>query len=366
MYVAPSQLIPGCVLLEAVKGKSSRAIIPENTVLTETHITVLEKFLVQSVHVSPKLNDGKAFRPANILAIETERHAVTVDNEKKESLLFIDHYRDVVAGYKKEFNKWQNGWKVDMPAIRRLVVPLLERVTELGGSIYMLHQYTSKKDYLYDHAVAVGMLSAYLGKKMGYDKGEWLQIGLAGLLSDCGMAKLDRSILTKTGSLTDTELEEIKKHPTYSYQFVEHVRTITTQVKLAVIQHHERMDGSGYPLGISKDKIHLYARIIAVCDTFHAMASKRTYKVKQPPFKVIGEMLKSQFLIFDPQVIHPFIKGFSDFMIGARVRLSNDQIGEVVFIDSDKPNKPMIKTLDNAEIFTLGTTTELSVDEIIS
>lgn len=364
MYVAPAQLIPGCVLLEEVKGKTNRVIIPKNIELTRTHITVLEKFLVKSVNVSSKLADGTPFTPATVLEDKKNQLVHTSENPQEEPLLFIDHYQLVVEGYKWEFKKWQTGWKLDMPAIRRLVMPLLKRVPEIGGAVFMLHQYTSKQDYLFEHAVAVGLLCAYVGKKMGFEKGEWLQIGLAGLLSDCGMAKIDKAILTKTSTLTDGEYREIKRHPTYSYHFVEDIRTITQPVKLAVIQHHERIDGSGYPLGITKDTIHMYARIVAVCDTFHAMANRRMYQEKLAPFKVIAAIQKEQYAAFDPQVVHIFIKSFTAFMIGTKVRLSNDQIGEVVFIDPNKPTRPMIKIHDKDEMITLDSPTGLLIDEI--
>ncbi|MEC5425049.1 HD-GYP domain-containing protein [Virgibacillus sp. C22-A2] len=363
MRVEPSQLVPGCVLLNEVKGKSNKALIPQKTILNEEHILFLQKFLIHSVDVSSKLVDGEEFIPKEVHEEETEQELSQENNES--NLLFKDHYHQAVSTYKVLFNKWENGFPIDMPYIRRVIIPLFERMDDISNAVYTLHHYANKKDYFYYHGVAVGLLSAYLGKKMGFSKGEWLQIGLAGFLSDSGMAKIPPAIVTKSSSLTYQEIDEVKNHPTYSYRLVESIPTITQTVKLAVLQHHERMDGSGYPLGLTKEKIHIYARIIAVCDMYHAMTTERIYKEKQSPFKVIEEIQKEQFSKLDPQVVKAFIDSLANFSIGTKVRLSNGQLAEIVFIDARKPTRPMVRMGDKGEIISLQDNLNLFIDEIM-
>ena len=124
---------------------------------------------------------------------------------------------------------------------------------------------------------------------------DWFQIGLAGVLADSGMSRLNPNWLIKGTELTIQEFKEMKKHPTYSYQLVENITALTKAAKLAILQHHERLDGSGYPLGVKADKIHPYAKIIAIVDTYHAMTSERAYKPKKSPFKVMEEMLRVKY-----------------------------------------------------------------------
>lgn len=114
---------------------------------------------------------------------------------------------------------------------------------------------------------------------------------------------MEPMLLNKTTVLTSEERDEIKKHPVYSYRLIESIRTITDAVKLAVLQHHERLDGSGYPLALKKEKIHKYARIIAVSDTYHAMTSERPYQKKQAPIDVINDLQKNELLKLDEKVI---------------------------------------------------------------
>ncbi|WP_227001845.1 HD-GYP domain-containing protein [Virgibacillus necropolis] len=314
MRVEPSQLVPGCMLLNDVKGKSNRAIISRNTVLTEEHITIVEKFLIAFVDVGSKLSDGTTFQPK---AIQQEKKQVKQTNDSS-NLAFDEHYHYVVQNYKKLFTAWQNNIKVDMPTVRKLVIPLFKRIDQDNVDIFTLHQYNTKKDYMYHHCVGVGLLAMYLSKKMGYPSGESIQIGLAGFLSDCGMAKISPTILNKTEGLSAIEIDEMKKHPTYSYRMIEQIPTITQIVKLAILQHHERMDGSGYPLGVKKDKIHAYSRILAVSDIYHAMTCERLYQSKQSPFKVMEELIRDKYTHFSHQVVDTFSKSLTNFSIGKR------------------------------------------------
>jgi len=359
MRVKPSQLIPGCILQKEVTGKSNRAIIPKDTVLEEKHITILHKFLVESVEVGSRMADGKAFIPAEVLDNQLEQPALFTDEEE---LPFQEHYVNVTKAYKKEFEKWKNSMPVDISRVRKLIIPLLEKIAYVNDKeIFSLNNHTKKEDYIYHHSVAVALISAYIGKKMGYSKGEWLQIGLAGLLSDCGMARMDMDIMLRTGPLTVAEWKDIKHHPTYSYRMIEKLPTITPGVKLAVLQHHERMDGSGYPLGIRDNKLHPYAKIIAVADTYHAMVSDRLYQSRISPFKIIEEIHKEQYLRFDGKVVTCLIHAFSNLIKGLKVILSNQERGEIVFVIPDKPTRPMVRMEEDGKIISLEQHPELFI-----
>lgn len=364
MRVSSSQLVPGCVLLRDVKGKTNRPIIPEKTVLTDNHILFLKKFLIDQVEVSERLAAGTFFKPLPIRPEEEQPEKKTSEVELA-TLSFKEHYLYVVASYKKLFESWRNNQPIRNLAVRNLLLPLLDRMDDIGSSVYTLHQYANKKDYFYHHGVSVAILSAYLGKKMGYQQGEWYQIGLAGLLSDAGMAKLGDFILKKEGALTEAEKIEIRKHPTHSYRMVEHISHIPYTVKLAVLQHHERIDGSGYPLGLSHEKIHSFARIIAVSDMYHAMTSERLYRQKQSPFRVIEELQKEQFSKLDPRVVQVFVDAVTNFSIGTKVILSTNQIGEIVFIEQNHPTRPIVR-LESGEIITLSNNHQLYIKEIVS
>lgn len=363
MLISTHQVIPGCVLIDDVVGKTGQPLMPKDTVLTNQHITVLQKFLVPHVHISKRLQTGELFTPTIIEEQEEEHISLQEDGEM---VSFFPHYIHVVESFKEMFQRWESQQPIDIPALRKLVIPLLERLDEVGSEVFTCYKYASKEDYFYHHSVAVGMLATYLSQIIGYKQGESFQIGLAGILSDCGMSKIDQDIRLKTGRLHEREMQEIKRHPMYSYRLIEKAPTLTQAVKVSVLQHHERLDGSGYPLGISDDNIHPYARIIAVCDVYHAMTCERLYKEGQSLFKVIDELLKEQFSKLDPQIVLTFIKQLINFSIGTTVQLSNNSRGEIVFIDDDEPTRPMVKLKDSGEIISLQDHPTLHIEKVFN
>ncbi|WP_345241502.1 HD-GYP domain-containing protein [Pontibacillus salipaludis] len=362
MRVHPGQLTPGCIVMSDVMGKTNSPIVPKNTVVKPIHITILHKFLIEEVEVGQKLSNGNPFLPQKVQE-EPEKH-VTV----QEMIVtdFKDQYLYAVQSYKNLFHQWQSGFGIDISAVRRVIVPLIEQVSDHKNEVYSLHHYTSKDDYFYHHAVAVALLSALLAEQLQYSKGEQIQVGIAGFLSDCGMSKIDEKITSKKGPLTSYEYNEVKKHPTYSYRLVEKVPALKNEVRLGVLQHHERLDGSGYPLGVSSGKLHTFGKIIAVADLYHAMTSERVYRSKQSPFKVLEELLQQQFGKFDPTIIQTLVQSMTSLSSGMKVRLSNNQMAEIVFIESKHPTRPMIRLHHSDEIIHLKYYRDLYIEEIIS
>ncbi|SDM40350.1 HD-GYP domain-containing protein [Sediminibacillus halophilus] len=361
MKVHPSQLVPGCVVVKDLIGKTGRPIMHGKTVLTDELIDILHRFLIDEVEVFSRLEDGKPYIPGKKEVVEAQAEEKNVPSD----LPFTDFYIWTVQQYKRMFTDWRNGKKLQINQVRKLIVPLLERVDEIGLRLYNLHKLSTGKDYFYHHAVMVGLLSAFLAKKSNY-KHEWIQIGIAGFLADCGMAKIDDRILFKAGPLNTAEYEEIKKHPVYSYRFVETVSSLSKGMKLAILQHQERLDGSGYPLGVAGEKIHPYARFIAISDIYHAMTAERVYQKPQSPFKVIEEMLYEQFGKLDHPLVENFVSSLTNFGTGTKVTLSNKQQAEIVFIEAKHPTRPMVRLQSDQQVISLKDDRSLYIEEILS
>ncbi|WP_186576852.1 HD-GYP domain-containing protein [Aquibacillus kalidii] len=359
MWVHPKQLIPGCRLMKDVVGKTNNPIVMKNTVLAEQHIEILHAFLIDNVEVSDRLANGKLFVPE-----ELKEEDIAKRVQVEEDLSFEEMYLNTVKAYKQVFLNWQSGSPINMNQVRSIIIPLLKQIEQANLDLFLLHKYSSKDDYFYHHGVANALISGFLAKKMGYQK-EWIQVGLAGFLADCGMSKININLFNKKGTLSLAEYEEIKKHPTYSYRMVEKIPSLSVEIKLAILQHHERLDGSGYPLGMERSKIHGFASILAVSDTYHAMTSERIYQPKQSPFKVIEEMMFYQFDKFSHEVIQSFVKGLANFSTGTKVLLSNQKKAEIVFIEHSHPTRPMVRIEDSQEILPLKDRQSIYIEEIL-
>lgn len=179
------------------------------------------------------------------------------------------------------------------------------------------------------------------------------------------MAKVSPTLLNKNTTLTVEEFEEIKKHPTYSYQMVKNSSLLKEATKIAILHHHERMDGSGYPFGEKANRIHPFAKILAVADSFHAMTSERIYKPKHSPFKVIEIINEELFGEFDITVLKALSSAIMNYSVGTKIRLSDGQAAEIIFVEEKNPARPLVKLLETDQILPLEKNRYLHIEEII-
>lgn len=355
MQVHPTQLIPNCVLMVDVFGKTNQPIVPNKTVLTETHIKVLQSFLVKEVEVAPKLANGLPFQP------EVFEKKVTTKTIK--TIPFLEQYHQTISSYKKLFIRWQSGTPMDIQTVRNLIIPLLERAEEAQADVFLLGNHSAKPDYFYHHSVTTSLLTALLAKRLG--KKEWLQISLAAFLADSGTAKIKRSLVEKKGLYTDPEYTEIKMHPTFSYRFVEKCPSLTREAKLAVLQHHEQLDGSGYPMGVTEEKIHSFAKIIAIADTYHAMTSDRFYQNRRAFLQVIAVMHTLKNKQFDETMLHVFFTCIKEALLGKKVNLSDKRTAKIISLQLGKETKITVQVDSSGEQISLIDENQLTIKSIV-
>lgn len=361
MWIKREQLVPDNVLLTEILASSGNTIIPGKTVLTEEHIKIINYFLIEKVNVSEELATGRQFIPKKIEKTK-EEPLKQAREEKPQS--FQDKYQRAVDQYKEMFISWQSGLAIDIAKVREIFLPLLEKMEEVEKELYTLGTWSTKEDYLYHHAVSVGLLSAFIAKKLNYTKGDQIQLGLAGLLSDSGMAKLNPSIFSANRSLYMREQEDIFHHPTYSYRLVESISTLTKEAKLAILQHHERNDESGYPFKLGRDKIHPYAHIIAISDIYHAMTSSRVYQEEVSPFIVLEEILKKKEIKLNKDITKVFIKSILPLKVNKQVLLSNGKKGVIALIEPKNPLRPIVKLAED-EFIALERNPKIHIEKII-
>ncbi|WP_368502925.1 HD-GYP domain-containing protein [Alkalihalophilus sp. As8PL] len=361
MKITPNQLIEGCILSVPIMGHTDTPIVKENTVLNANHISAIKSFLVPIVEVESTLANGEKFKPQGIIYESNKEIKGEVKKEKK----FIEIYNEAVKQYRKLYIEWQSGKKVEMIYVRKCLTPLFEYILDHPKELLTIHHLSKVEEYIYHHSVSVGCLAAFIAKKLHYSKRDWLQVGIAGALCDAGMSKVPSKILMKKGPLSKFEFNEIKKHPVHSYNMLKEVTGVSNAILLSVLQHHERIDRSGYPLRSDKKKLHTFSQVIAVADVFHAMTSERIYSKKQSPYDVLNHLCKDHFGRFEHRIIQTFCESFSQLSIGARVRLKSGVQAEIIFFNNQRLNNPMLKLLHTGEIFELNEDQSLQIEVIV-
>ena len=163
--------------------------------------------------------------------------------------------------------------------------------------------------YTYTHSCNVGMFGLGLAKALIGNRGSFRakQLGQAFFFHDIGKVKIDSKIIQKPDRLNAQELEEMKKHPDAGLRLLEKFRLLTKEARDVVLQHHEKLDGTGYPRGLTGPLIHPFARICAVVDVFDALTSERPYRRRNTPFEACRIMQESE-NAFDPKMLKAFIR----------------------------------------------------------
>lgn len=253
---------------------------------------------------------------------------------------------DAVDKLKDIFRQVRKEKVVPLSILRKDVTPLIHEISNNSHLLQIFAALQPKNDYTYRHSIAVGVLANKTGKWMQLSKKELLQLTTAALLHDVGKMSISDAILNKPGKLTAEEKAMMQKHTTYGYEVLNNTYGITERQALVALQHHERMDGSGYPQGLKENEIDLFSRIVAVADVFHAMSSKRVYQDVSPFYRVLWEMERDMFGVLDPKVTLLFIEKTMNSLIGNSVLLTDGREGTILMVPKYNRTRPLIKVDD--------------------
>lgn len=361
-YVSVNELRPGVIVSEDVMANTIYPIVRKNTELSPEHIDVLRIFNIRKVKVEEWIPFRKDEEESDgTIQVNPDQVLKNIYLQKKD---LEKEYMEAVQLYKKEFISWRGGIKPDITKIRTIILPLVERFNSEKKMLTLLNDWSDSKDYQYHHAIAVGILAAAISEQLSLPKGQMLQMGIAGVLADCGMAKIDSVIIEKAAFLSREEFNEVKKHAIYSYQMIQDSPLLRQEMKLAIFQHHERLDGSGYPRGDKFENVTLFSQILAVADVYHAMTSERVHRAKESPFRVIEMIKEEEFGKFNLKVVQALHNLVGNITIGTKVKLSTGDEGEVIFVHRDSSLRPMIKKNDSGDVIDLSKNRSIWIERV--
>ncbi|NOU79726.1 HD domain-containing protein [Paenibacillus sp. LMG 31459] len=286
-------------------------------------------------------------------------------------IIFVDEqqapsYRQmansVVDSSKEMFESYRISRKIPLADIRKDVVPVIQEISRNPDIFALFSSVQGRDDYTYQHNVGVGVLSTLIGRWLHMSEAELSVLSLAATLHDIGKLKIPNEILNKPGKLTDEEFNLVKKHTIYGYEMLKETTGANSRITLAALQHHERNDGKGYPLGLKDEQIDSYSKIIAVADIFHAMSSKRPYHEAMPFHVIVDQMRRGSFGALDPHIVSVFLENIVKRTVGREVILTDGRVGEIVYLNPHDIETPLIRI--NDEYIDLSKIKELNIREI--
>jgi len=227
----------------------------------------------------------------------------------------------------------------------RMCLPVVEQVVrQLGdhpGAMLNVLRIKKRDEYTYLHSVAVCALMVSLARTLGFDEAQCQEAGLAGLLHDIGKAVVPLDILVKPGRLTDQEYEVIRGHAAAGHALLRGARMSSPLALDVCLNHHEKVDGTGYPRRLAEREISMIAKMGAVCDVYDAVTSNRPYKGGWDPAEALREMVQWKGH-FDPMVFQAFVKTVGIYPVGSLVRLRSRRLALVVAQQPPELLKPLV------------------------
>lgn len=336
--VGTSNLAPGMVTAEDVYNYNNQLIIPKGLVLDDKTIAKLDYY--------------------SILSIRIEDEQVAVDTSANE---YVKSYSDRIkespefVRFKKEFDADVEVFKavindvvlkgspIDVDKLMNQTLNVLDLAATTPNLFDMLHCMREYDDATYTHSMNVALISNILARWMRMSEEDICTATISGLLHDIGKTQIPESIIKKPGKLTAEEYNIVKHHPQAGYEILKK-SSLDPNILNAVLMHHERCDGTGYPLKLNQNQIPTFARIVSIADVYDAMTSARVYRGPLCPFTTIEIFEEEGLQKYDPQLIMTFLENVVNTYLLNTVQLSNGERGTIVYINKDKYSCPTVRT----------------------
>lgn len=385
----PQELSIGMIAVDAVVTPSGQVLAPAGTTLTRQLINKAKLYKVPFVFVDIETDtEDEANLPASHViepvvappivekptahvhrkppthVEETQsnsrRTMVTSEFEEfqVEYHLFLKYLKNVFS----EITSSPNYIIDTNELVERLATLFRSRntITELFDMINQMH---SINDSIYAHCINVALISRMLGRWLRLEQQNLNILTSCGLLHDIGKLAIPDEILNKPGKLTDEEFKTIKSHPALGYQMLAK-QNIDPRIKQAVLLHHERYDGSGYPSGIQGEQVPDFAMIVAIADVYDAMTATRSYREPLCAFQVIENFERDGYQKYHTKYIHTFLHQIASTYQSNRIILNDGRVAKIVMLNQNRLSKPMIQ-LDSGECIDLSTQTDLFIQKVL-
>lgn len=344
--------------------KSMRTVdLQSGMVLAEDFIVNGVKLLTKDMDISYKIALKIMIQyPEEYIKVYSEEDLdyETLEEKKEKiekNLTFLTNITE------KIFYKIRENDNIEINDVRRLSDMLLNTKDDFGLILKSIIVSRKVDEYTFRHSVNTAALALMMGKWLDFSERSLRLLCYSGLLHDIGKSKIRLEVLNKKGPLTPKEYEEMKEHPKLGYEIVKKIPYIDNRVSFAVLMHHEREDGSGYPLKLTSSSIHTFGKIIAIVDTFDAMTSNRVYRGKISPLKVLKHIKEESFSKLDPVYSNIFISNLLDYYIGDEVLLNNGSIGKIIKMNINDITSPLIK-VDNT-FYDLSKNKDITIKDML-
>lgn len=363
-FVATRLLESGMKIDQSIIDGTGRILIARGAILDDYLIEALRKLRVSGVYIreGEEEPDAASATEADIeVAPEALRKIEKLKVEDRTKVKLNESVRARVAEGMSYM--YSNTDAADLAGKTKSIADdLMTAINENEALAFDISLLKVSDEYTFKHSVDVATMAMVVAKNTGMSEQAVYDIGIAGLLHDIGKSKIPSEILNKPGRLTDEEFTIIKKHPVYGYQMLKDNRELSEDIKLGVLQHHEKINGSGYPMGVEENRIAWFAKIISIADIYDALVTERPYKAGFSPRDAV-EMLMAMTYELDLTAMKGFLESVILYPVDSVVELSNGEKARVVENYKEAALRPKVVGLKTGKVYDLAN--DLSCASII-
>ena len=332
-------------LSRAESGASPGKVPPKEFGISDE--TLIAARQVDVIEVARQASRGRTASPMGEKTpvskppVEAVRDVVNLAEElplaRRVYLKALDATRNLLADVRA-------GRKIKVGEIQDGLDGMIDSVFRNRDAMLALIKLQCYDEYTYTHSLNVTTLAVSVGRQIGLTRSQLRELGLGALFHDLGKTRVPDAILNKPGRLTDDEFEVMKNHPAWGVQILARQEIGITEAALHVIRHHhERLDGSGYPDGLSGETIDAFIALSGLADIYDALSSQRVYKMAMPPHEALKVLFKLRGNHFPPRWVDRFIQCLGIYPVGCVVRLNTGDIGVVISVNHETLHRPRLR-----------------------
>ncbi len=353
-FVRTRSLEEGMRIDQNIKDRMDRILIARGTILDEYLISSLQKLGVGGVYVSegeedPAVAPKEPEKPLCAMAINNISKLRTPDPAKVKLTESVK--KRVSEGIQYLYNNSDSESFANTTS--SITNDLMKAIQDNDAIAVDITALKTSDEYTFKHSVDVATMSMIIAKEQGLSKDDIYKIGIAGLLHDMGKSKIPLDILNKPAKLSDEEFAIMKQHTTMGYEILKEKEEFSPEISFAVLQHHEKANGRGYPLGVTSDKIVPYAKILSVADVYDALVTERPYK-KSFSQRTAVEMIMSMTEELDITAMKSFLNSVILYPVDTMVTLSNGEEARVVKNNSGSVLRPTVVSIETGQVYDLA------------
>lgn len=351
-----SNIKVGMIAASDVYSDSGQLLVPKDAEFTEETLEKLSPYPIPFVSIYEK--EVMQDKPVPTDASYRER----IQNSK-EFQVFQEEFNHSLESVNQNLQHIvTNSEDINTDTLLSQTTQLLTHNATTIGVLDLVNNLRIYDDSTYAHSLNVSIICRIFGQWLNWSQEDIDALTVAGTLHDLGKLLLPPEIIKKPDRLTDEEFRIIKTHPYRGYKHVEHL-DIDPRIKDAILMHHEKNDGTGYPAKLKGDGIAPFAKIVAIADVYDAMTANRVYRQGICPFHVIRMFENEGYQKYDVRYLLPFLESIVQTYINNRARLTDGSVGEIVFINKHALSRPIVRV--KSTFVDLSVEKNLCIEEIL-